>query len=311
MDFSDVPYRYVPVTTSGMSSIPGEMSQHANVGCELRDDISVLAGASPEPSITNTKESSDIAPPEVQPGETLTPQAMQRDQNDLEETRKPLVSTIEDCLPMESFLRGRTRQDHPWLDSDPRLGAKVTLLLNEGDRSVAEQRSPEDVWTQLETANPEHALLLVENINDEWCDALCARYPHSISEGFLLEHILGFTFDSVSKTNMIVAAATRKTKNTKTKQNQSQCVASWRVVDSVVEDISRMTQALRGRVDLLQCQPFGIHVNYWHESEPDPSDSEQCSVGDFVLRLIESEWVKSNRFISCCRLTENLCKFGG
>lgn len=41
------------------------------------------------------------------------------------------------------------------------------------------------------TKPSENAVLVIDDIDDEWCEALCTIYPHAINRKFLLEHILG------------------------------------------------------------------------------------------------------------------------
>ena len=51
---------------------------------------------------------------------------------------------------------------------------------------------PEAVWEQVDKLDrTEHGVLIIDDIDDEWCDVSCKRYPKTISRKFVLEHILG------------------------------------------------------------------------------------------------------------------------
>lgn len=200
----------------------------------------------------------------------------------------PLISTLKECLPEGSVLRG---YGHPYLDERSTYGAEVALRLDDQSRGISQTiQSPDHVWTQLEAAKPEHAAIIIESIDDRWCDALCARFPHSINERFLLEHILAITLDLVEKYTVPLPPKQGSGRN------------------SLITDIKRIRHALSGRNDVFQTDKYGFHVNYWYEPGCGSGPTKQVSRGDCVFQSRKSGWVKSNRFISCCRLDTSTCK---
>jgi hypothetical protein len=52
--------------------------------------------------------------------------------------------------------------------------------------------SPQDVWDTVDKTKAQRDYVLVlRNIDSDWCEALCTKYPGAIDRMFLLEHILG------------------------------------------------------------------------------------------------------------------------
>lgn len=267
------------------------MIQHADVGFEPRDDTSVLAGASRKSSsnlIENTQEPSDTTPLEAQPAGPHEPSPTQRDQIGEPSTRKPLIGTINECLPDGSALRGYR---NPYLGGQDEFGCNAALRMSKLSQPIVfTDHPPEYFWAQLEEANSEHAIIFVDNIDDRWCDALCARYPDSINERFLLEHVLGFDSSLIDKSFM----------NSLPQQGAVQ--------KSMATDIERIKHALSDRADLFQTDGCGFHVNYWYE--PGGSwNTEPLTLGDCIFQSCESGWVKTNRYISCCQLDKSICKY--
>lgn len=51
---------------------------------------------------------------------------------------------------------------------------------------------PKAVWEKVDKLDrSQHGLLVIQDIDDEWCDALCKWYLKAINRRFILQHILG------------------------------------------------------------------------------------------------------------------------
>lgn len=146
--------------------------------------------------------------------------------------------------------------------------------------------TPGDVWARLDKAKPsEHRVLVIHNITDEWCEALCARYPESVNQRFFLEHILGL--DSKARRPHVAL------------QGQ----------DELGQNIAANLERIDGAFPCLSDDPksgVGGHIDSW--LEPQPVCPTDCLLRGCRLRRVPSGWVKTNRFMSYCQLQENFCK---
>lgn len=260
------------------------MSEHLDTVRGAERDTSTPRTSDPSVGLGGcASECSIVAPPRVQPEEVEDTSETQRGGSGHANTYKALIGTLKESLPEDSTLR---RYNHPYLGDRLRAAAALHLHGQDGETHF-EFHSPKRVWAQLEAANPEHAILVVEGIDDIWCNALCARYPQSINERFLLEHILGLTFEFVNKEMHSPAPMDH----------------------SVEADIRLIADALSDRVDLFHADENGFHVNYWYELDRRPRNTVQHLRGACILQYHKSAWAKSNRFISGCRLDKNFCEY--
>jgi hypothetical protein len=196
--------------------------------------------------------------------------------------KKPLIETVRSCFSAESPLR-KTGQPYlsPSTDRWSRLSSDVQLLSSDKN-AISPKLSPADLWTKLKDTDMKYAIILVENITDEWCEALCTRFPQRVNEKFLLEHILGLTLPARCTCDL---------------NTSSTC----RVVEA---DVRSVVQSLAGRIDPQQ-EDVGFHINYWHE--PETAISGSRGGGGCMLRRA-SESVQSYGFVSCCQLEEHICR---
>jgi hypothetical protein len=137
------------------------------------------------------------------------------------------------------------------------------------------------------TKPSENAVLVIDDIDDEWCEALCTKYPHAINRKFLLEHILGL--ESVRRGQDIHDSLSLELQPELSE-----------VVD--LDTLDRMFPCLMSAYE----GSFGEHVDCW--LEPDPPEARIYVYEGCKLRLDTSGWTKINSFVSYCRLEENFCK---
>lgn len=97
---------------------------------------------------------------------------------------KALFEVIKDCIP--------SRTPTSWFLEDRSKQTTTSRLISNGGRTHYACRTPQDVWAAVDGMEPtQTSILMLRNIDSDWCEALCARYPASTDRKFLLEHILG------------------------------------------------------------------------------------------------------------------------
>jgi hypothetical protein len=199
--------------------------------------------------------------------------------------RVSLLEAVQQSIGLSSPLR---RVAHPYnLDPSYPHGmwggrqAIVRLVSDiKGDTTGTAISSPRDLWVSLEAKTAEHAIIVVDGIDNEWSEALCAKYPQHINEKFFLEHILGVPVPAECRC-LLGKSATCET---------------------ITTDVERVVHLLNGRLD---SERVGFHVNYLLKPEftiVDPNPDMGC----ILRRASEKSW--SNGLISCCNLEGNLCK---
>jgi hypothetical protein len=192
----------------------------------------------------------------------------------------PLCKTLEECIPMYSdTVLGRVVSRRLY---DSRA---TTSLIHDGDNLI--QPSLADVWAHVDKLKPsEHSILMIEDIDSKWCEALCARYPKLINQTFLLEHILGLRLNE-----------------------------QWSVFPSqdefellgrgIASDLERINQAMPWLRDPTSIP--GQHIDVWEDEEC--PEFRRCSIGGCELVKLPSGWIKINGFLSHCQLQDNVCKY--
>lgn len=162
----------------------------------------------------------------------------------------------------------------------------MVKLKSDSGSMQSDDWEPEAVWEQVDELKPsEHVVLVIDDIDDEWCEALCKRYPKAIDKRFLLGHILGLD------------AAARQPDWGLHGHEEEQ-------LRSIAADLNRIDRVFpqlryRGR-------GFGGHVDCW--LAPADTVPHIPKIRGCRLSLGSSTRVKLNRFISYCQLQENFCK---
>jgi len=104
---------------------------------------------------------------------------------------KSLFEVVRKCTSSDSPLRSL-------LDNHSRSTTRPRLMSN-GYVSHA-IGAPVDVWNAVnDTETQRDYVLVLRDINSDWCEALCTRYPDTIDRKFLLEHILGLELQLVGE----------------------------------------------------------------------------------------------------------------
>lgn len=144
--------------------------------------------------------------------------------------------------------------------------------------------TPGDFWAHLDKVKPSgHSVLVINDVDSEWGEDLCTRFPKAIDRTFILEHILGFAW--------LKGCYALRAKHGDLERN-------------VVADLERLKQALPFLFEGQRAP--GKHIDCYVEAKnPKP---QSRSFGDFYFVLAVSGWVKSNRFLSYCQLKDNFCK---
>lgn len=230
---------------------------------------------------------SSSAPGSIQLEEIQDPSETRRGRSGHANTYKPLIATIKQCLPEESLLRKDT---NPYFASTIQTKSRIVLLLDGRRHYARPDLSPGKVWGQIEAANPRHAIIAVEEIDDVWGEALCARYPDSIDEQFLLEHILGVDFVQDDEYLLPLPPDQQLTR------------------DSTKRDILHIANAFYGKDRLEERSSPGFHINYWFETEGERNRSS-FSLMNCVFRNLKNGYMKLNHRISYCQLSENTCEY--
>jgi hypothetical protein len=200
--------------------------------------------------------------------------------------RVSLLEAVQKSVGPTSPLR---RRGHPYNlePRDPNVRwwcnpqAIVRLVADiRGDTTGTAILSPKDLWVRLEAKTAEHAIIVIDGVDNEWSEALCAKYPQHINEKFLLEHVLGVPVPA-----------------------ECRCLfGKSATCETIATDLERVTQLLHGR---LESQRVGFHVNYLLKPELTTVDPNP-DMGCILRRASEKSW--SNGLISCCNLEGNLCK---
>lgn len=126
--------------------------------------------------------------PQMQPQEIQSRASVEEAHENVVEPHiadKPIIEALKECIPK------RSKSVLERLIHDRRKRAKANLKCDCGS-IMHETWTPAAVWEHMGKTKPsEHAVLIIDDIDDEWCEALCTKYPHAINKKFLLEHILG------------------------------------------------------------------------------------------------------------------------
>jgi hypothetical protein len=195
--------------------------------------------------------------------------------------RKSLIETVRSCFSAKSLL---WKKCQPYLSHHAdRLSEFPGVKLSSGDNAISPELSSTGFWMKLKETTTEQTVVVVNDIDDHWCKALCTTFPQHINEKFLLEHILGLTLPA-----------------------ECSCDDGANVsCKAIAADVRRVSKLLAGRLDSPRGD-FGFHISYWREPEPAMSRNEPVEA--CMLRRA-SERFQSHGFLSCCQLGAHLCKW--
>lgn len=191
--------------------------------------------------------------------------------------KKSLLDILRECIPMDSPLSYSTRQYRV---------EKVTILS--GGRVSHSYHSPKEITNEtipLKTA--ESNVMVIHDISNDWCEELCSRYPDSISQLFLLEHVFGFRLPLSTSTLDDMPGDFDKILG----ESTPACIR---------HRVSRVCDRLDGRK-----RTHGFHISCWRTPKHKLSQFQRQP----EFRRIDGRWDKTNGFVSCCRLADNLCKY--
>lgn len=158
-----------------------------------------------------------------------------------------------------------------------------------GTRYYLGAESPESILREVEASNASDAtVLILEDIDQAWCSALCDRYPDSLCWMFLARHIVRAGDPGRS-------------------YSDEDAREYFDMIQRVAENLSAKRQSMDFRVD----KDFKIHIDYMldvlsHESRR--KRSTWITADDQFRR--ESFLIAYGKFstrISCSHLTDFLC----
>lgn len=234
-------------------------------------------------SRSQTLPSESHVPPQIQPEEAEVQASIEGANANPDESRpanRSIIDQLKECIPKgsNSVLERVIHKRPPT--------TKIRLMSDVGSM-VLHPWNPQAVWEQVDQLKPsEHGVLIIDSINDEWCEALCTRYAGAIDRRFVLEHILGLDEK-----------------------------ARWPAGYEYDEELARSTATDLERIDRIFPWPLdrarvnihsSDHIDCWFESE-DPALRTR-PVHRCQLSAGLSNRVKINRFLSHCQLQENFCQ---
>jgi len=224
------------------------------------------------------------APPQTQPEEIEAQASVKAANEDVDESNiahRPIIEALKELVPkgstsvLESQIHSRRTQAEAKLKCD-------------GDHMMPGNWTPAAVWEHIgKMKSSDHGVLVINDVDDEWCEALCTKFPHAINRKFLLEHILGL--ENV-----------RRTQDVHDQLSLERQLELSEVVD--LEPLDRMFPCLMN----VEKERFGDHIDCW--LEPGLSEARTYMYEGCKLRRDPSGWTKINRFVSFCQLDENFCK---
>jgi hypothetical protein len=261
--------------TRATGSSPGKMSSDVEIDRlpNTLDPDTQRSAEDPHCPGRHTTGAPDDNPPSPQPIQTS-----------LSTKRKTLLEAVRSCFSEQCPLQN---EGQPYLSKDAALWnrnlSEVQLVSGmEDDNTMSTKLLPADLWTKLEDTTTEQAVIVVGNIDDEWCEALCTRFPQQINERFFLEHILGLTLSASCTCQDGISP----------------------ICKAIAADVGNVVQLLSGRLDTPRGD-VGFHINYWCESDTafnSPRPAEGC--------MLRRAWerIRSYEFISCCQVGARICE---
>ena len=190
---------------------------------------------------------------------------------------RSIFDLLEECIPegsksvLESVIYQRPR-------------ARISLKWDD-DFMERYTWKPEAAWKQVDGLKPsEHIVLVIDSIDDKWCEALCNRYPKAINKKFVLEHILGLDAQA----------------RLPDPGPRGEWRGEWHeeeLGEELKEELKEMPTADLKRLDrIFPCfselirpdEHLRSHVGCW--LDPEKPAFRTCSVRGCQLSLISSKW---------------------
>jgi hypothetical protein len=242
-----------------------------------RADATSVLGSSTPPLGSHTPPPTQVVGSEDQ----ASTKEANEDVNWHRNTDRPIIEALEECIPkgstsvLERMVHGRPKR-------------ATARLKCGGDSMMPDPWTPAAVWDHIGKMKPtERVVLVIGDIDDEWCEALCTKYPHAIDRKFFLEHVLGIENE-------------RRTQGIHDGLSPELHREFSKVVD--LGPLDCMFPCLMSARE----ESFGQHIDCW--LEPEFPESRAYVYEGCRLRLDPSGWTKINRLMSCCQLEENFCK---
>lgn len=228
--------------------------------------------------------------------------------------QRSLLDIFSDCISAESPLAYSIRQLS-------RRKAKVRLLSGGGYVDFSDETPDRVLRDIIESKAHNSNVLVIHDVDNEWCEALRSRFPDSMNRLFLTEHLFGFALPLSPETPYAIPHnRTKSNKSIQSRPNGARVRSRlqkplfdfidilWIESDGWVamgsqRDFDEMCDRLK-----IRKLAHGFHINCWRNSQSriksDVVDSRQ-----FQLRRTHGSWDKTHGFISCCRLAGNLCRY--
>lgn len=168
-------------------AIVGNMSIELNImdntTAESHPDSPAIPGRADATSISRsqTSPSGSHIPLPSQPEEIEIQAAVEAANEDVDEpgtTDRSILDLLKECIPKgsNSVLERVVHNRSP--------SAMVKLKSDSGSMQSDDWKS-EAVWEQVDgLKSSEHIVLVIDDIDDEWCEAWCNRYPERSIKGF-------------------------------------------------------------------------------------------------------------------------------
>lgn len=236
---------------------------------------------------------------------------------------KSLLDILKDCIPTESPLAYSTRQLS--------RNAASTVTISRGGHIAHHLHASQHVLSEIVESNPtEKIVLIIHNIDSDWCEALCSRFPNPMHRLFLLEHIFRFTLPLflTNLDDMINEMFDKVFTRDKTSESSPRTPdeRGWMInLDETSDDLlSNLNLLLKeGKLDDIDLamelslirdqlerrkQTPGFHIHCWRISDSQFSSNRLGFDQQEILKAWRSEG-GINGSVSCCRLADNLCKY--
>lgn len=151
----------------------------------------------------------------------------------------------------------------------------------------------------------EHAVLIVQDVNEPLCDAL-RTYSSAVGDMFFLRHILGIDSFRVLRLyqDLIACTSTATTMRGSSSTQRTRDGVGTDIVDQLISDCQRIIRAL---IDFNSDSKgdVGFHVNCQQNIGGQRATNIARSLSDSGETLDMTQ-----DLISCCRLSEQICKWG-
>ncbi|KAM0717871.1 hypothetical protein Q7P37_006203 [Cladosporium fusiforme] len=153
-------------------------------------------------------------------------------------------------------------------------------------------------------SSPIHRTLIIQDINLDWCKALCSGFPGAIDPDFIARHIIHF-----DKLPAVYEMEDLQNDLTKRYPHAGTSIESSGNFLGVQMSLSNYAIGGNGFHIDLQIEPSSSeaqqHIRYLRNARP------FASQWDFFERDESNKWRRRSTRVSCCRLEECFCKSEG